>query len=82
MPKHFIKIIAYNNMSSVNWVHRDAVRFCFGPLIQRELDEFVNEWNHHRIRKSKMAECPGGIPELLYRLPQQYGTHCTSIYSD
>ena len=45
---------------------RDAVRFCFGPMLQKELDEFREDWNNHRIRKSTMAETLGGIPEFLY----------------
>ena len=52
---------------------RDAVRFCFGPILQKELDEFRNDWNNHRIRKSTMAETLGGIPELLYFAPAHCG---------
>ena len=33
---------------------------------------FVNEWNHHYIRKCKYCETIGGIPEILYFLPEQY----------
>ena len=52
---------------------RDAVRFCFGNLITIELDEFTVTWNHHRIRQSNMAETPGGIPDILYYMPQMSG---------
>ena len=52
---------------------RDAVRFCFGPILQKELDEFRDDWNNHRIRKSTMAETLGGIPELLYFAPAHCG---------
>ena len=41
--------------------------------IEKELDVLVNEWNHHYIRKSKYCETIGGIPEILYFLPEQYG---------
>ena len=54
---------------------RDAVRFCFGPMLQKELDEFREDWNNHRIRKSTMAETLGGIPEFLYFAP----THCGQL---
>lgn len=52
---------------------RDAVQFCFGSLLQAELDNFAEEWNHHRIRKSSIAETISGIPELLYFVPSHYG---------
>ena len=41
-------------------------------MLQKELDEFREDWNNHRIRKSTMAETLGGIPEFLYFAP----THC------
>ena len=35
---------------------RDAVRYSFGPVIQKQLSELVTEWNHHRIRKTSMSK--------------------------
>uniref|UniRef100_A0A1X7UJL7 Uncharacterized protein n=1 Tax=Amphimedon queenslandica TaxID=400682 RepID=A0A1X7UJL7_AMPQE len=49
--------------------HLDIVRFCFGRLIQKELDQFVFEWNSHRIRPNWMANSPAGVPNDLYHLP-------------
>lgn len=59
---------------------RDAIRFCFGNLISRELEEFMVTWNHHRIRQSNMAETPGGIPDILYHIPEESGIkhHCVA----
>ncbi len=53
--------------------YRDAVRFCFGPVLQVELDDFLDDWNHHRIRKNSTAETVAGVPELLYFAPSHYG---------
>lgn len=53
--------------------HLEAVRFCFGPIIQKEIDILVHEWNYHRIRESRNTETPGGIPEVLYFLPEMNG---------
>ena len=53
--------------------YRDAMRYCFGSLIQKQLTDLVTEWNHHHIRKTATAEAPGGIPEVLYFLPGKYG---------
>ena len=33
--------------------NRDAVRYCFAPLIENEL---AIEWNHHHIRKTENTE--------------------------
>ena len=52
---------------------RDALRFCFGPIIQKELDELAVSWNNHRIRHSSMAEVPHGIPDMLYFMPHLSG---------
>ena len=44
-------------------------------MLQKEVDEFREDWNNHRIRKSTMAETLGGIPEFLYFAP----THCGQL---
>ena len=51
----------------------DAVRFCFGEIINQELQEFTLAWNHHRIRKSNMAETPAGVPDILFYMPEGSG---------
>ncbi len=43
----------------------DIIRSSFVPLIQVQLDNFVQEWNSHRIRPSKTADAPGGIPNVM-----------------
>lgn len=58
---------------------RDAVRFCFGPMLQKELNEFREDWNNHRIRKSTMAETLGGIPEFLYFHQHTVVSYCNSV---
>ena len=46
--------------------------------MQRELTSFAYEWNNHRMRQSRMADVPGGIPEVLFHLPHSQGL--SSIY--
>ena len=57
----------------------EAIRFCFGPIIQKQLDELVSEWNHHYIRESRNSETPGGVPEVLYFLPERSGESDTLL---
>ncbi len=53
--------------------YREALQFSFGPLIQKELDCLVMEWNNHRIRRYNLSEVPSGVPEVLYHLPETVG---------
>lgn len=45
----------------------------FLPIVERELREFVQYWNTHRIRPSRNGNCIGGIPEDLFDMPLHYG---------
>ena len=56
-----------------NDLHVECLRFCFYSILQDELYETVENWNHHRIRPSRMAESPHGRPDVLYFLPQNQG---------
>ena len=50
--------------------------------INCELTVLVTEWNIHRIRKTANAEAPGGIPEILYCLPDSTGIlYMSCIYT-
>ncbi|XP_029702524.1 G1/S-specific cyclin-E1-like isoform X1 [Takifugu rubripes] len=51
--------------------HQRLLRYCFGDVIQKDLDECVGLWNSHRIWPSKTASCPGGVPNELYYLPHR-----------
>ncbi|KAI9541732.1 hypothetical protein NQZ68_027096 [Dissostichus eleginoides] len=51
--------------------HQCLLRFCFVDVIQKDLDECVRLWNSHRIRPSRTASCPGGVPNELYHLPHR-----------
>lgn len=54
--------------------HQCLLRYCFGDVIQKDLDECVRLWNSHRIRPSRTASCPGGKPNELYYLPHRFGS--------
>lgn len=54
----------------------DCLRFCFMDIIQQDLDAVRREWNTHRIRPSTGAQCPAGIPDELYYLPQPPAVQC------
>jgi hypothetical protein len=47
--------------------------------VQRELTSFAYEWNNHRMRQSRMADVPGGIPEVLFHIPHSQGLNFVTI---
>ncbi|XP_071956877.1 uncharacterized protein [Antedon mediterranea] len=54
-------------------IDKSLIQFCFMKLIQKELDIIVNEWNAHRIAKSRNCHGPFGRPEMMYTMPHLYG---------
>ena len=52
-------------------LHREIILFCFMPVIQYELNEFLETWNAKHVRKS--AEAPGGKPDILFTFPETAG---------
>lgn len=52
----------------------ECVRYCFLPVITRDLNRVLQHWNEHRIRRSRNTECPSGKPDVLYFQPEIYQT--------
>ncbi|KAJ8042513.1 hypothetical protein HOLleu_13582 [Holothuria leucospilota] len=55
-------------------VQVEGMRFCFSHLLQEDLDKAAKEWNQHRIRRQRNMDCPAGIPDMMYFVPEVYGT--------
>jgi hypothetical protein len=47
----------------------ECLKFCFMGIMQEELSMFSQQWNLHKIRKSRNPESPDGRPDVLYFLP-------------
>ena len=45
----------------------EAIRYCYMDIVRKCLEDFMEHWNHHYIRKSK-DHSVHGKPELLYYL--------------
>ena len=54
----------------------DLMRFCFMQCFQTHLNDVRRQWNTHRIRPSRYARCPAGVPESLYRFPVHTAVDC------
>ena len=53
--------------------------YVYVPVLQRECDIFVNNWNNHRIRSQKDLELPTGVPNHLFSFPERYGAEKMGI---
>lgn len=50
----------------------ECLGFCFNSLLQKDLNETVENWNTHRIRYSRDGTIPG-VPDVLHFLPERSG---------
>ena len=41
-------------------------------MLEQELSDFVAYWNSHRIRRNRSTECPTGIPEDMFDMPEEF----------
>ena len=51
---------------------RQLLAYAFTPVIQRECDVFVNNWNTHRIRAQANVLLPTGVPNHMFLFPENY----------
>ncbi|CAH3191591.1 unnamed protein product, partial [Porites evermanni] len=50
----------------------ECLWYCFTKVLQKELDSVKEQWNTHRIRKSRNDSVPGR-PDSLFFLPDKGG---------
>lgn len=53
--------------------YRQLLAFTIERQLNKELEDFVSDWNSHRMRKNKKIGFPGGIPDDLFSMPELYG---------
>lgn len=68
----FKKMEAEDLLDTNNKLEIEVLRFCFGPLIQHDLNKAKKVWNLHRIRKQRSRGIKGGIPNVLFYLPEKF----------
>ncbi len=62
--------------------YRYCIGYVWAELLQNDLDEFGSSWNSHHIRKNRVANCPPGVPNDLFLLPEHYGMFSYLYYSN
>ena len=68
----FKEMVDQGELNTDNEFDLACVRYCFGELLQKELDEVKLTWNVHYIRKSGY-ETVSGRPNELFYLPELKG---------
>ena len=51
---------------------RKILAYVFIPIVQREVDLFVELWNNSRTRFQRNTLMPDGIPNVIYDSPEEY----------
>ena len=59
-------------MDSTSEISLECLWYCFTKVLQKELDSVKEQWNTHRIRKSRNDSVPGR-PDSLFFLPDKGG---------
>ena len=54
-----------------NDMHCACLTFCFMPLIQNELNNIMDHWNIHNVRKMKYVTVPTGKPDFCCTITQR-----------
>ncbi|EDO33113.1 predicted protein [Nematostella vectensis] len=52
----------------------ECLKFCFLPILRKELHLVVELWNTHTIASQKRHEVIGGKPNVLFFMPELYNT--------
>ena len=51
---------------------RNMLAFIYIPIVQREVNIFIELWNNSRSRLQKNTLMPDGIPNFIYNNPEEY----------
>ena len=52
----------------------ECLQYCFTSIIREELYALAHEWNLHTISSKRNSECTKGKPDVMFFMPEMYGT--------
>jgi hypothetical protein len=76
---HFKDMSDFGLLDTSDSVHLECIRYCFLPVISKDLNEVCNIWNTHRVRRNNRISCPAGKPEVLFFQPEVHGARDCKI---
>ena len=68
----FKDLVDNSRLNTASEFAKNCLWFCFAHLIQEDLTEACEQWNTHRIRKSRHYTVDGR-PDVLFFLPESNG---------
>lgn len=71
--KYFKKMIDDGHLDTDNNVNIEILRYCYGPIIESDLERTRKEWNNHKIRSQLNRDVVAGEPNYLYFCPEDFG---------
>lgn len=71
---HFIQMETVGVIDASLALHIQAIRFVYLKLLRYELQNIVTWWNTHHIRQSRNVSSPAGKPDIMFHMPELYGT--------
>ena len=70
--RFFKEVVHKEVYDNADYLQIECFKFCFFPLIQKELDDIKDHWNNHPIRQSVQSDKesrksrPAGRPDIFY----------------
>ena len=58
-----------------DYLHKQCLKFCFLPIIRKELRLVATSWNTHNIQRQRRCEVEVGKPDVMFFLPKVYGSN-------
>ena len=56
-----------------DYLTKECLRFCFIPIIRRELRIVAELWNTHHIQRQRRCDVEGSKPDVMFFTPEVYG---------
>lgn len=72
--EHFKILVDEGFLDTSNELHIQCVRYCYMDLLASELANIMELWNTHYIRKNSNHNSPGGKPNVMYYVPEMFGS--------
>lgn len=69
----FKDMISKGDLDASDTIQIECLWFCFNKIVQIELDQVMEAWNNHYVRKSR-HHTASGVPNTLFLLPETVGT--------
>ena len=66
----------------LNKIHVECLRFCCTSVLQAELDRIAQNWNTHQIGQQRNTVLPCGKPDVMYFVPEMYGSNQYGVKAD